>query len=175
MQKQQIIKLGLGGGCHWCTEAVFSSLNGVKNVQQGWLSSTAPNDQLSEGVLLEFDSEVIRLKDIVDIHLESHSSKANHSMRDKYRSAIYVQNKHDETDVLQQLALLKAENEQPNVTQVLPLNEFKCQSNEKYVDYFYQQPDKPFCKTHIMPKLKRLLVKHSDHFKKDSLSVINEH
>ncbi len=50
---KQTMQLGLGGGCHWCTEAIFSSLIGINKVQQGWLASHAPANNLSEGILLD--------------------------------------------------------------------------------------------------------------------------
>ena len=40
---QNLFKIGFGGGCHWCTEAVFQSLKGVAKVQQGWIASTEEN------------------------------------------------------------------------------------------------------------------------------------
>jgi len=43
--KQQI---GLGGSCHWCTEAIFSSLKGVESVEQGWFKSSENSSQFSE-------------------------------------------------------------------------------------------------------------------------------
>ncbi|MGB5358746.1 MAG: peptide-methionine (S)-S-oxide reductase, partial [Eudoraea sp.] len=33
----RIDKIGLGGGCHWCSEAVFQALRGVIKVEQGWI------------------------------------------------------------------------------------------------------------------------------------------
>ena len=83
-------KIGFGGGCHWCTEGVFQSLIGVNHVDQGWISSEVPNDNYSEGVIVNFDPQVISLHVLVEIHLLTHSSTSNHSMRDKYRSAVYT-------------------------------------------------------------------------------------
>jgi peptide-methionine (S)-S-oxide reductase len=47
-------KLGLGGGCHWCTEAVFQAVEGVLKVEQGYISSLEPYDQKSEAVIIHF-------------------------------------------------------------------------------------------------------------------------
>ncbi|WP_317040044.1 peptide-methionine (S)-S-oxide reductase [Flavobacterium tructae] len=81
--------IGFGGGCHWCTEAVFDFFKGVTNVQQGWIKSEAPDDTFSEAVLVDFDSRIIPLEVLIEAHLITHSSTSNHSMREKYRSAIY--------------------------------------------------------------------------------------
>ena len=48
-------QIGLGGGCHWCTEAVFQSLIGVQNVAQGFIKSLPPADTWSEAVIVNFE------------------------------------------------------------------------------------------------------------------------
>lgn len=167
MAEQLIMQLGLGGGCHWCTEAIFSSLIGIHKVRQGWLASESPAANLSEGVLLEIDLNIISLKDIIEIHLDTHSSQSNHSMRDKYRSAIYYKNESDKDSILN---IILALNNNKIVTQVIPMVRFKEQTNENYKDYFYKQPDKPFCTNYIQPKLKQLLKTHSKLIAKNKLS-----
>lgn len=82
-------KIGLGGGCHWCTEAVFQSLKGLVKVEQGYIRSNEENDYFSEAILVHFDSKIILLKDLIEIHLHTHKSTSNHSFREKYRSTIY--------------------------------------------------------------------------------------
>ena len=54
-------RIGLGGGCHWCTEAVFQNLCGVQQVAQGFIRSIAPDDKDSEAVMVDFDSAKISL------------------------------------------------------------------------------------------------------------------
>ncbi len=92
-------KIGFGGGCHWCTEAVFQSLKGVEKVEQGWIASEGEASTLSEAVIVHFDTSQISLVLLIEIHLLTHESTSEHSMRKKYRSAIYY------FDVEQQVAL----------------------------------------------------------------------
>ena len=47
---------GFGGGCHWCTEAVFRSLAGVTDVRQGFISADAPHDSYSEAVSVTWEN-----------------------------------------------------------------------------------------------------------------------
>ena len=46
--REMISKIGFGGGCHWCTEAVFQSLKGVAKVEQGWIASFDEYNSFSE-------------------------------------------------------------------------------------------------------------------------------
>ena len=99
-------KIALGGGCHWCTEAVFQSLIGVETVEQGYVASTDDFRSFSEAVIVHFNPERISLQTLIEIHLYTHKSTSNHSMRDKYRSAVYTyseaQHKHCEL-IIEQL------------------------------------------------------------------------
>ncbi|WP_282180204.1 peptide-methionine (S)-S-oxide reductase [Maribacter stanieri] len=84
-----LYKVGFGGGCHWCTEAVFMFLRGVTKVAQGFISPKENIEDFSEAVIVHFNPNIIALEDLVAIHLDTHRSTQNHSMRNKYRSGIY--------------------------------------------------------------------------------------
>ena len=88
--KEMISKIGFGGGCHWCTEAVFQSLKGVAKVEQGWIASFDEYDSFSEAVIVYYNETVISLETLIDVHLYTHRSNSDHSMRKKYRSAVYT-------------------------------------------------------------------------------------
>lgn len=75
------LTIGLGGGCHWCTEGVFKSVKGVVAVKQGWISSESPNQEGSEAVLIHYDMDLIKLPLLIAIHLHSHSCTSNHVFR----------------------------------------------------------------------------------------------
>ena len=81
----KIDQIALGGGCHWCTEAIFQSLIGVIKVEQGYVSSTGENSIFSEAVIIHFNAAKISLSNLIEIHLHTHNSISHHSMRDKYR------------------------------------------------------------------------------------------
>lgn len=66
-------KIGLGGSCHWCTEAIFRSLKGVSTVEQGWIASDGENTTLSEAVIVNFSPNEITLETLIAIHLHTHS------------------------------------------------------------------------------------------------------
>lgn len=163
-----IQKIAFGGGCHWCTEAVFQSLIGVENVAQGWVQSTDENDSFSEAVIVTFDASVIPLKVLVEIHLRTHKSTVQHSMRKKYRSAIYFYNEAQQIEATEILLQLQTGFEANIITQVLPFVAFRA-SREAITNYYYSNPRKPFCEQFINPKLKLLLNEFSEFTAKEKL------
>lgn len=166
-------KIGLGGGCHWCTEAVFQSLKGVSNVAQGYIASKEYASSFSEGVIVEFDPAIIPLHILLEIHVLTHKSMSDHSMRPKYRSAVYtfsdIQKKNAET-ILTELA---KNNETKIITEVLSYQAFKA-SREELLNYYYNDPERPFCKTYIDPKIKLLQAQFSDHLIEQTTPTKNE-
>lgn len=170
---KEISKIGFGGGCHWCTEAVFQSLKGVYNVEQGWIASEGEANAFSEAVIVEFDASIIPLEILIEVHLRTHKSTSEHSMRKKYRSAIYVFNQDEKANVSKILEVLQPKFSSQLVTQVLSFSKFK-PSREEIVNYYYKNPQKPFCETYINPKLKLLLNAFSDYTKTKNLQHIDQ-
>jgi peptide-methionine (S)-S-oxide reductase len=154
----KVKEIGLGGGCHWCTEAVFQSLQGVLNVEQGFVASEAPYDAFSEAIIVTYDPSEIALYDLALIHLLTHESTSGHRMRQKYRSAIYTMDPEDEKVLKRMWDGLQDQFNAPLVTAVLPFRAFR-PSEAKFQNYYRSDPDRPFCKRYIDPKLKLLRQK----------------
>jgi peptide-methionine (S)-S-oxide reductase len=145
-------KLGLGGGCHWCTEAVFLAVEGVERVEQGYISSTAPFERKSEAVIIHFTDQV-DLEKLIDIHLQTHASTKQHSRRGDYRSAIYYFDKELDSRIGVIISSLSRKRNQTYITKVLAFESFE-PSRESIQNYYQTRPDAPFCKRYIEPKLK---------------------
>ncbi|TXD46896.1 peptide-methionine (S)-S-oxide reductase [Polaribacter sp. IC073] len=160
----ELTKIALGGGCHWCTEAVFQTLIGVENVKQGWISSTEKNTAFSEAVIVHFNIEKIDLKTLIEIHLLTHKSTSNHSMRTKYRSAIYYFSHQQKEKSLQIIAKLQGKFKEKIITKVIEFKGFK-PSTAAFQNYYQSNPSKPFCKKYINPKLKFILSEYSEYSK----------
>lgn len=118
-------KIALGGGCHWCTEAVFQSLRGVTNVEQGYVASTDENYTFSEAVIVHFNAEVIPIKTLIEIHLYTHKSTSNHSFIVKYRSTVYAFSEMQRQETKLIIDSLQNQFENKLVTEVLPFESFK--------------------------------------------------
>jgi peptide-methionine (S)-S-oxide reductase len=134
-----IRKIGLGGGCHWCTEGVFSSLIGVTQVNQGWIASNGENCDFSEAIEVHFEPAVTSLTDLIEIHLHTHASTSNHAMRGKYRSAIYAYDDVQFNQASDSLTMLKAGFDKSVITQVYPFKQFKPNKSE-LLNYFTPRP-----------------------------------
>jgi peptide-methionine (S)-S-oxide reductase len=168
----ELTKSAFGGGCHWCTEAVFYSLIGVAKVEQGWISSTEKNKRFSEAVIVHFNAKEIDLKTLIEIHLHTHKSTSNHSMRNKYRSAVYYYSKHQKEKSLKVIDELQSNFEDKIITQVLEFKNFK-PSTEEFQNYYQSNPNKPFCKNYINPKLTFLAQNFAHQVDKSKVRPLN--
>lgn len=93
----------LGGGCFWCTEAVFEQLKGVEKVESGYSGGTVPNptyEQVCSGDTghaevsqITFDPKVISLKEILEVFFTVHDpttlNQQGNDVGTQYRSAIF--------------------------------------------------------------------------------------
>jgi len=168
----ELTKIAFGGGCHWCTEAVFQPLIGVEKVEQGWVASTEKNSTFSEAVIVNFDEKKINLKTLIEIHLSTHKSTSNHSFRNKYRSTIYYLNEKQQVKSIQIIEELQINFNEKIITQILEFKKFKL-STEEFQNYYKHNPKKPFCEKYINPKLTFLLEKFSNQVDKSKVSNLN--
>jgi peptide-methionine (S)-S-oxide reductase len=154
-------KIGLGGGCHWCTEAIFQSIKGVSNVEQGWISAKRPYaTSQSEAVIVHFDTSIITLDTLIEIHLFTHNATSNHTFRQKYRSAVYVFTKQQEVKAQTILDHKQKLFKKSLVTKVYDFSAFIL-NDTQYLNYYKSNPKKPFCQVRIEPKLKMLCMKYA--------------
>ena len=153
----------MGGGCHWCTEGVFVSLPGVERVEQGWIAAPAPDAAFSEAVIVHFDPARIAPVDLLSVHLGTHSATGRHALRGRYRSAVYCFDAAQLVRWRELLRLLQADFAEPLVTRVLRFADFRA-SEAAYRDYFRRDPQRPFCRRYIAPKLDRLRADRPDLF-----------
>ncbi len=165
-------KIGFGGSCHWCTEAIFRSIKGVIIVEQGWIGADGENVAPSEAVIVGFNQEKISLETLIAIHLHTHSCTSNHNLRGKYRSAVYYYNAEQARITKNTIHALQLDFDQPIITNIMPLQTFRL-NEENYLDYYYKDPAKPFCQQIVNPKLKALLFKFAEQIAPDRQAHLN--
>ncbi|MFS1873544.1 peptide methionine sulfoxide reductase [Enterovibrio norvegicus] len=147
--------IAVSGTCYWCMEAVFNALNGVSNVEQGFVKSH--DGKYVEAAFFAFDEKTISLEDIARVHLSTHSCTSNHSARERYPSAMYPLSSDQHAAVMSAIALAARDYDAPVITTAKPFVAFY--PNPSAVqNYFWRQPTKPFCGSKILPKLKALAV-----------------
>ena len=166
-----------GGGCFWCTEAVFQKLRGVSKVVSGYAAgeTEAPNYQAictgttghAEVIQITFDADVITFEDLLAVHFATHDpTTLNQQGADRgtqYRSIVLY---HDEAQkvaaekMIEELTTV-GEFLNPIVTTVEPLPTFY-PAEGYHQNYFNANPGQPYCMAVIPPKLAKLQAKFAD-------------
>ena len=155
-------RVGFGGGCHWCTEAVFESLRGVDRVDQGWLAPAEAPEEFSEAVVVWFDPGKIDLPSLIAVHLHTHACTSNHALRGRYRSAVYFDAPSQAVQARAAITRLQSDFDAPIITQVVGLGAFRGNS-ERYLHYWRNGSDRPFCQTFIATKLRLIRERFAKH------------
>jgi len=168
-----------GGGCFWCTEAVFQEVKGVEKVVSGYSGGTVPGHPTyreicsgltghAEVIQVTFNSDIISFEDIVMIFMTTHDpTTLNRQGADRgtqYRSVIFY---HDETQKEISEVVIKELQpyfENPIVTEVTPLSEFY-EATKDHQDYYRNNQGNGYCSFVITPKLAKLRQLHSDKLK----------
>ena len=118
-------RIGFGGGCHWCTEAVFQALRGVEGVEQGWASSLDEPARFSEAVRVRFDARAVPLEVLVAVHLHTHACTSRPPLRRRYRSAVYAEGEAQAAAARAAIDELRADFDAPVITEVVRLGGFR--------------------------------------------------
>ncbi|WP_426431032.1 peptide-methionine (S)-S-oxide reductase MsrA [Winogradskyella sp. HB-48] len=169
----------VGGGCFWCTEAVFEQVKGVENVVSGYMGGNVPGRPTyrevcsgltghAEVVQITFDANVISFQDILLIFMTTHDpTTLNRQGADRgtqYRSVIFYHNEQQKQIAELILSELSSYYENPIVTELSEAQTFYDGENE-HQDFYKNNPDYGYCTFVIDPKLSKLRQLHSDKLK----------
>lgn len=174
MESANIETAVFGGGCFWCTEAVFKMLKGVSSVLPGYAGGTTKNptyEEVSGGntghaecVKVEFNPKDISYRDLLTVYFGSHDpttvNRQGNDTGTQYRSVIFYTTAEQKTiakDFIHELNNSSQQGE-PVVTEVLPLTEFFIAENY-HKDYYERNKDAPYCEVVINPKLEKVVQK----------------
>ena len=175
-------KLVLGGGCFWCTEAVFQRVKGVQKVVSGYSGGKYPNPtyrEICEGnsghaevIEISFDAQQISVEELLIIFFHTHDpttlNRQGNDVGTQYRSIIFYANE------VQKLAaeklMIQLEKEQifdaPILTELSPLTVFY-PAEAYHQDYFNQNSYQPYCSVIIAPKIAKFLKHFSEKVAKE--------
>ena len=160
-----------GGGCFWCTEAVFDELRGVKSVVSGYAGGSTKNPTYekvcgggtghAEVIKIDFDPTEITFKDLLTVFFATHDpttlNRQGNDVGTQYRSAIFYANEEQKREAE---AFIKELNDSkvfgnPVVTTLEPLGEFY-EAEDYHQKYYANNPYQPYCQYMIPPKLNKL-------------------
>lgn len=158
-----------GGGCFWCTEAVFEHVPGVHTVVSGYAGGHVETPSYeavcsgttdhAEVIRIGFDPDKVTYEQLLDVFWRSHDpTTLNRQGADKgtqYRSIILYANEAQKTAAEKSKAAAQAMFSNPIVTEITPLTEFYA-AEEHHQDYFAKNPHGGYCQVVIRPKVNKL-------------------
>jgi peptide-methionine (S)-S-oxide reductase len=172
-----------GGGCFWCTEAVFELLDGVTSVLPGFAGGNVPNPTYpqvctgrtghAEVSRVEFNTRLISYRDLLEVFFSTHDpttlNRQGADVGTEYRSIILYTSDEQKRQAEEIIAELTAENafDNPIVTEVKPLEAFY-PAEDYHREYYRNNTFAPYCQFVIRPKLAKFQKKFGERMKKSA-------
>ena len=169
--------LVLGGGCFWCTEAVYVQVKGVLDVESGYCNGRTINptyEQVCGGdtghnevVRLTYDPQVISTRVLLEIFFVIHDpttlNRQGNDRGTQYRSGVYVTSPAQAEVAKVLIAEIEAENvfDTAVVTEVVPLQNYSA-AEEYHQDFFERNPTQGYCLAVAAPKVWKFKKTFSD-------------
>ncbi|HSR73364.1 MAG TPA: peptide-methionine (S)-S-oxide reductase MsrA [Sulfurovum sp.] len=168
MKKELIV----GGGCFWCTEAVFELLKGVSDVESGYANGHTPNPTYreictgetgyAEVIKITYDDTLITADTLLEIFFVIHDpTTLNRQGADRgtqYRSTILYTDEETKEAAFAAMEAAQADHQDPIVTLIEPLESYY-RAEEYHQDYYRQNTMQGYCMAVIPPKLAKLKEK----------------
>ncbi len=165
----------LAGGCFWCLEAVFEQLRGVTKVASGYAGGHVPNPSYdavctgttghAEVVQVTFDPDQLSYRDLLGVFFTLHDpttlDRQGGDVGTQYRSAIFYHDDEQRRTAEDVVKELEAEHvfDDAIVTKIEPLEVFY-PAEEYHRDYYRRNPNQPYCRAVIAPKVAKLRSKY---------------
>ncbi|HDR51809.1 MAG TPA: peptide-methionine (S)-S-oxide reductase [Mariniphaga anaerophila] len=169
-QNIQTEKATLGGGCFWCTEAVFLELKGVEKVVPGYSGGHIKNPAYrevttgrtghAEVIQITYNPEIVSFSEILEVFFLTHDpttlNRQGNDIGTQYRSAIFYHTEEQKHMAEKVIALFEEEKvfDDPIVTEVTPFNAFYL-AEDYHHNYFARNKNQPYCQFVVAPKLKK--------------------
>ena len=162
--------LVLGGGCFWCTEAVYVKVRGVTDVESGYCNGQTVNPSYddvctgrtghNEVVKLEFDPALVSTRELLEVFFVIHDpttlNRQGNDVGTQYRSGIYFTTPEQAEEARALIAELAATRAfgQPIVTEVLALDNYSA-AEDYHQDFFERNPYQGYCMAVAAPKVSK--------------------
>jgi peptide-methionine (S)-S-oxide reductase len=171
----------LAGGCFWCTEAVFSEIEGVQSVLPGYIGGKTENPTYAEistgttghaeAIEIKFDPKVVSFGEILEIFFATHDpttlNRQGADVGTQYRSEIFYHNDAQKKITEDYIALMNLENTfgKPIVTKISKAPTFYF-AEDYHKNYYSRNTSQSYCSYVITPKINKLKEKFQDKLKK---------
>ena len=180
VESKNIQAVYFGGGCFWCTEAVFLELRGVVSVVPGYSGGETKNptyDEVCSGttghaevIKVEFDPGQISFHDLLTVFFASHNpttlNRQGVDVGTQYRSIILYTSEEQRFEAEEFIKELDSDTSgQGIVTEVVPFQEFTA-AEEWHREYYFKNSTQAYCQLVISPKLEKLQAKYASLLKK---------
>jgi peptide-methionine (S)-S-oxide reductase len=158
----------IGGGCFWCTEAVFQMLPGVISITSGYAGGAKENPTYeevcrgntghAEVIQIKFDPAQVSYEKILEVFWEAHDpttlNRQGNDVGTQYRSIILYQDPRQKEIAEKSKVAAQGHFLQPIVTEIVPLTKFY--AGEGYhQNYYRSNPDQGYCRAVIRPKVEK--------------------
>lgn len=158
----------LGGGCFWCTEAIYQMLPGVSKVVSGYAGGHIENPTYkevcsgttghAEVIQVHFDPAKISFDKILETFWQAHDpttlNRQGADVGTQYRSAIFYSTEAQKAAAERSKVSAQKEFKDPIVTQIAPLTKFY-PAEDYHQDYYRQNPNQGYCRAVIRPKVEK--------------------
>ena len=171
-----------GGGCFWCTEAVFLKLKGVDTVVSGYTGGKTKNPtyaQVCEGftghaevIRIEFNPDEIKFEQLLDVFFHTHDpttkNRQGADVGTQYRSAVFFHDAGQKAAAEKVIAELdkSGDFDDPIVTTLEEMKIFY-PAEDYHQNYFAQNPSNPYCRAVVGPKVSKFMKRYKEMAKKD--------
>jgi len=170
----------LAGGCFWCIEPVFHRLRGIESAVSGYMGGHTSNPTYqdvcngdtghAEVVQLTFDPDVISFRNLLDVFFTLHDptqlNRQGNDVGTQYRSAIFWHTPEQKVEAEAKMTELASARSfgAPIVTEVAAATTFY-PAEDYHQRYFEQNPNQPYCKFVVAPKVAKAEAKFAERFK----------
>jgi peptide-methionine (S)-S-oxide reductase len=185
MKQAQESVITLGGGCFWCTEAVFDELQGVKHVESGYSGGGIPNPSYAqvctgatnhaEVVQITFDPQIVSLKEILQVFFTVHDpttlNRQGADVGTQYRSVIFYRDEAQKRVAEEVIGEIEAAKiwDGPIVTELAPFKAFY-PAEDYHQEYFAHNGSQPYCRVVIAPKVQKFRAHFTERLKERNVS-----
>jgi|SRR4051812_9229889 peptide-methionine (S)-S-oxide reductase len=158
----------LGGGCFWCTEAIYQMIPGVKSVASGYAGGTKENPTYkevctgttghAEVIQIVYDPKVVSYEKILETFWDAHDpttlNRQGNDVGTQYRSVIFYNNDAQKAAAEKSKAEAQKHFDKPIVTQIVPLTKFY-KAEDYHQDYYRNNSNQGYCRAIIRPKVEK--------------------